>query len=133
MKMSEYIKLNKIPKSNKYKEWYTLDDEQLDLLEKAVTKYLPTKTKNVNYRLGTSYHLKHVFEDLLGFYVSNYDMKIVMDKLGYNGRYKKIESSGMNLNYNISKKELEIAETIAVEKRREKFKKNRTSTLNNLK
>ena len=38
MKMSEYIKLNKIPKYNEYKEWYTLDDEQFDILEKAVIK-----------------------------------------------------------------------------------------------
>lgn len=45
MKMSEYIKLNKIPKYNFYEEWYTLNDEQFDMLEKAVVKYLPTKLK----------------------------------------------------------------------------------------
>lgn len=125
MKMSEYIKLNKIPKYNKYKEWYTLDDEQFDMLEKAVIKYLPTKLKNVNYNTSSSYHLKHVFEKILGFYVSNYDMKLVMTKLGYTSGYQATYSSGMNLYYNISKKELKILESMAREKHYEKFKRYR--------
>lgn len=111
MEMSEYIKLNKIPKYNEYKEWYTLNDEQFEILEKAVIKYLPTKLKHVNYNTGSSYHLKHVFEKLLGFYVSNYDMKLVMDKLKYaSGDHAGY--SGMNPYYNISEKELKILESI---------------------
>ena len=122
MKMSEYIKSNGIPKYNQFDEWYTLSDEQFDILEKAVVQYLPTKLKNVNYRAGSSYHLKHVFEDLLGFYVSNYDMKIVMDKLGYVSGYHQSYASGMNLYYNISNKELKILEPIAQENRYIKYK-----------
>lgn len=125
MKMSEYIKLNKIPKYNKYKEWYTLDDEQFDILEKAVSKYLPTKLKNVNYNTSSSYHLKHVFEKLLGFYICNYDMKLVMTKLGYTSGYQATYSSGMNLYYNISKKELKILESMAREKHYEKIERYR--------
>ena len=122
MKMSEYIKSNGIPKHNQFKESYTLSDEQFEKLEEAVKQYLPTKLKNINYKAGSSYHLKHVFEDLLGFYVSNYDMKIVMDKLGYTSGYHQTYESGMNLYYNISNKELKILEPIAQEKRYIKYK-----------
>lgn len=122
MKMSEYIKSNGIPKYNQFNEWYTLNDEQFEKIEEAVKQYLPTKLKNVNYKAGSSYHLKHVFEDLLGFYVSNYDMKIVMDKLGYTSGYRPAYESGMNLYYNISKKELRILESIAQENRYIKYK-----------
>ena len=112
MKMSEYIKLNKIPKYNFYEEYYTLDDEQFDMLEKAVIKYLPTKLKNVNYSTGSSYHLKHVFEKLLGFYISNYDMKLVMAKLEYKVGMRYFPFECKNLKYNISKRELKVLESI---------------------
>lgn len=121
MRMSEYIKSNGIPKYNQFKEGYTLNDEQFEKLEEAVKQYLPTKLKNINYKAGSSYHLKHVFEDLLGFYVSNYDMKIVMNKLGYTSGYHTYDS-GMNLYYNISNKELKILESIAQENRYIKYK-----------
>lgn len=113
IKMSEYIKLNNIPKYNEYNEYYTLDDEQFKLLEDAVIEYLPTKLKHINYNSSTSYHLKHVFERLLGFYVSNYDMKLVMCKLGYDSGYQAKYSRGMNFYYNISNRELKKLEMIS--------------------
>ena len=116
MKMSEYIKLNKIPKYNIFEEWYTLNDEQFEILEKAVIKYLPTKLKNVNYNTGSSYYLKHKFEKLLGFYISNYDMKLVMAKLEYKVGTRNFPFECKNLKYNISKRELKILESITDKK-----------------
>lgn len=48
------------------------------------------------YSRGTSYHIKHVFERITGFYISNDEMKSIMLELGYrpdsntelNQRYK---------------------------------------------
>ena len=42
MLYSEYIEKNNIPKYNKYRESYTLNDEQFMELEEAVKKWLPT-------------------------------------------------------------------------------------------
>ena len=48
-----------------------------------------------NRNIGSSYHLKHVFETNLGFYISNYDLKEAMkrcefypDSLELNPYYK---------------------------------------------
>lgn len=112
MGYSEYIKQNNIPKYNEFKEWYTLTDEQFAQLEKAVLRFLPTHTKNINYKTSTSYHLKGLFERILGFYLSNYDFKIVMSKLGYISGYKPSFESGKNPHYNISSKEVKHLEEV---------------------
>ena len=115
MKYSEYIKQNNIPKYNSFEEWYTLTDEQFEQLEKAILKYLPTHTKNVNYKASSSYRLKGLFENILGFYLSNYDFKIVMSKLGYISGYRAKYESGINLHYNISRKELKHLEEVHIQ------------------
>lgn len=110
--MLNYIKENNIPKYNEYKESYQLTENQFQELEGSIMMWLPTKLKRVNYRATSSYHLKHVFEAYLGFYVSNYDFKIVMQKLGYKSKPWPGDD-GKNLYYNISRKELNVIENIA--------------------
>ena len=113
MKISEFIKENNIPKYNKWKEHYTLNDEEFQLLVEAVNNFLPTKLKNVNYNTNSSYGLKHIFERFLGFYISNYDLKIVMQYLGYKSAPYRGYYDDINLYYNISKKEVDRARLIS--------------------
>ena len=87
MLMSEFIKENNIPKKNEFNEFYTLTDEQFNLLEKAVKETFPTQRKTINYGMPFSYWLKYIFEKKLGFQISNYDIKLVMQKLGFKGGY----------------------------------------------
>lgn len=123
MLYSEYIEKNNIPKYNEYRESYTLNDEQFMELEEAVKKWLPTHLKNVNYNTSCSYHIKGQFEFVLGYYISNYDLKIVMDKLGYIKGDRPTYENGMNPYYNISSKEFKLLEQYAMEKHYNKFNK----------
>ena len=85
---------------NKYGEWETLTKEQKDLLDETIIKYLPTKLKGINSKVS-SYGLKHKFEEILGFYISNLDMKEAMARLGYKNNGDK-----QNQYYNISSREI---------------------------
>lgn len=91
---------------NKYSELETLTKEQKDLLDETIIKYLPTKLKGINSKVS-SYGLKHKFEKMLGFYISNLDMKEAMARLGY-----KNNGDVQNQYYNISSKELNEVEKI---------------------
>lgn len=91
---------------NKYGEWETLTQEQRDLLDETIIKYLPTRLKGINSKVS-SYGLKHKFEKILGFYISNLDMKEAMIRLEY-----KNHGDNQNQHYNISSKELNEMEKI---------------------
>lgn len=85
---------------NKYGEWETLNEEQKDLLDEAIIEYLPSRLQRVNSKVS-SYGLKHKFEKILGFYVSNLDMKEAMIRLEYRNN-----GNNQNQYYNISSREL---------------------------
>lgn len=55
------------------------------------------RTKKINYQASSSYGLKHYCEDSIGEYVSNTEIKQVMDELGF------IKNNDVNPVYNISK------------------------------
>jgi hypothetical protein len=56
------------------------------------------RTKKVNQFANSSYGLKHKCEDSIGVYVSNEEMKEVMNELGFQSK-----CDGINCYYNISK------------------------------
>ncbi|MEI7564027.1 MAG: hypothetical protein WCJ39_10820 [bacterium] len=60
-------------------ESITLDAEKMELLKSTIVENLDL-TEKFNER-RTSYGLKHLFENVLGFYLSNMDFKEAMKQL----------------------------------------------------
>lgn len=83
-------------------ESITLNHEEMELLKDKIMYYVDEfgLLKRANFN-RSSYGLKHSFEDLLGFYVSNMDFKEAMKQL----RIPHSERHGlMNVHYPISQK-----------------------------
>lgn len=84
----------------------TLNDRRKAQLCEWISANLePTKTIN---RRHTSYGLKHLAENRLGFYVSNDDMKAAMLACGFEAK----QVSELNCSYNISERSLARAELL---------------------
>ena len=64
-------------------EKLTLDGNKKQILKSEIEKRIiePGLAKAINYR-HSSYGLKHQFESILGFYISNMDFKEAMKELG---------------------------------------------------
>ena len=71
---------------------YLKDDERQKIRGLVIELLEPSN----RYSQHTSYHIKHIFERITGFYMSNDEMKSIMLELGYmpdskkslNPRYK---------------------------------------------
>lgn len=72
-------------------------------LKQAINTWLSTKTKTINTKIN-SYSIKNLFEELLGCYVSNDDLKTAMHDLGY--KHKEVYPTSINEHYNISMKDI---------------------------
>lgn len=78
----------------------------------VVETYLPSKTQRVTTSI-TSYHLKHVVEDLLGIYVDNGDCIQAMQDAGF--KVKRLGEANHNAAFNLSKREFKALEKAAVQ------------------
>ena len=76
-------------------------DDQAALL-RAIAESFPGRTVRPNKRTPSSYGLKHLIENYLGFYVSNLQCKTAFHILGYRRSYHQL-----NPIFNIRKHDLE--------------------------
>ena len=108
MGYSEWRKANNIPeeiREGNCHHFCALNDEEFEELQKAIIKWLPTHMKTVSRRYN-SYYLKHRFENLLDFYINEYDLKLAMYKLGYKSSSNIFTTLKYGVTYNISSKEV---------------------------
>jgi hypothetical protein len=78
----------------------------LSFIDLEIAPFMTSKGYNKKF---TSYGLKHVLEKILGFYISNYQVKVAMADKGFNGKYE----SRINCYYKLSQcgyKKLQILE-----------------------
>jgi hypothetical protein len=99
IKTEEIIMNRKLEYYKRDDEYLTLDAEQMQILKDSIIKHLTFK-KGINYR-HSSYGLKHTFESLLGFYISNMDFKEAMYELGIMNAER---HSNQNIYYPIAEK-----------------------------
>lgn len=82
-------------------ESFTLNQQQQDELEAFIRLHFGRKAKAINTR-WSSYDLKHMAQSMLGFYVSNADIKKTMLECGFRADIRDVESE-INWHFNISK------------------------------
>ena len=68
----------------------------LSFIDINIAPYMNLKTYNKRF---TSYKLKRVIEKNIGFYISNYELKLAMAERGFSGEYS---GSSINCNYKLS-------------------------------
>lgn len=100
---------------DKFDERYCYEGEvlTLDITEQSIVKNFINVffTASAHYSMTTSYGLKHIVENAVGFYVSNADLKKAMDECGY--KHKPCEAQGeINWIFNVSQKRINMVHEI---------------------
>lgn len=80
MNITEEMRNKCIGRTENYVEEFTLDEGKKAVLNMSIELLLTPAKK---YLSMTSYGIKLVFEDVLGYYISNADMKLAMLENGY--------------------------------------------------
>lgn len=94
--------INGIKVNSKDKTEINPNEQQklLEFIDVYIAPFMTLKNYNTNF---TSYGLKHITEDILGFYVSNYQFKVAMAQRGFEGKYE--DRSSINCYYKLSNKQ----------------------------
>ena len=104
MKSTDYIRFDN--------ERLTLSEKEMKELKNEISDFLGMYPiiKSINYKY-TSYGLKHAFERIMGFYISNMDFKEAMRQLGIPNDHTKDQGkcTGLNVSYPISKNFITMA------------------------